>query len=254
MATYCDAYSEFAAVYDTFMDETPYEEWLAYIRRILVQENINDGLLLDLGCGTGKMTRLLAEAGYDMIGVDNSYDMLGIAMEQGPAEILYLCQDMRAFELYGTVRAVVSVCDCLNYILDPEELTKVFQLVNNYLDPKGIFIFDFNTEYKYRDVIGETTIAENREDCSFIWDNFYDEETKINTYEVTVFQKVNSSKEELFTRFMEEHNQRSYSLEEMKRILEKAGMLYVDAFDTDTGKAVTNESGRITVICREQGK
>ena len=111
-----DSYSGFAYVYDTFMDETPYEEWKDYIVEILKDNGIDDGLVLDLGCGTGTLTRLLSDSGYDMIGVDNSEDMLCVAREyemdeDGSLEgsnILYLCQDMRQFELYGTVRAVIS--------------------------------------------------------------------------------------------------------------------------------------------------
>ena len=100
---------------------------------------------------------------------------------------MYLLQDMQEFELYGTVRAVVSVCDSLNYITDREELLQVFRLVNNYLDPKGIFLFDMNTVHKYRDILGETTIAENRDEGSFIWENSYDPENGINIYELAVF-------------------------------------------------------------------
>ena len=176
-----DAYTEFAKVYDLFMDNIPYEEWGAYLKRLLHENGVDDGLVLELGCGTGTMTEILAEAGYDMIGVDNSEDMLELAMEkrvQSGQDILYLLQDMREFELYGTVRAAVSVCDSVNYITEPEELKEVFRLVNNYLDPEGVFIFDFNTVYKYKEVMGDTVIAEDRGECSFIWDNYYYDEEK----------------------------------------------------------------------------
>ena len=173
-------YENFARVYDTFMDNVPYEEWSRYLIGLLRREKIEDGLVLELGCGTGSMTQLLSAAGYDMIGVDNSEDMLEIAMEKKTGSglnILYLLQDMREFELYGTVRAVVSVCDSINYITEEEDLLQVFRLVNNYLDPGGIFIFDMNTVYKYQELLGDITIAENREDCSFIWENTYRHET-----------------------------------------------------------------------------
>ena len=186
-----EAYSGFAEVYDLFMDNVPYEEWCLYLTGLLREYGTDSGLVLDLGCGTGTMTELLAAEGYDMIGVDNSEEMLEMAMEKKAAsgrDILYLCQDMREFELYGTVRAVVSVCDSMNYILEPEELEQVFRLVNNYLDPGGVFIFDLNTEYKYRQM-GDTTIAENRVDGSFIWDNYYDEEERINENDLAVFVK-----------------------------------------------------------------
>ena len=164
-----EMYEDFALVYDRFMDETPYEEWCQFVVGRLKQDQITDGILLDLGCGTGSMTELLAKQGYDMIGVDLSDSMLDIAMEkraQSGHNILYLQQDMREFELYGTVRAVICLCDSLNYLLEEDDLLTTFKLVNNYLDPNGLFIFDFNTVYKYETVIGDSTIAENREDCS----------------------------------------------------------------------------------------
>ena len=151
-----EAYTSFAEVYDTFMDNVPYEEWADYREERLKEYGVKDGLVLELGCGTGSMTELLAEKGYDMIGVDNSEDMLEIAMEkriESGHDILYLLQNMQEFELYGTVKAVVSVCDSVNYITEKAELEEVFRLVNNYLDPQGIFIFDFNTEYKYREIL-----------------------------------------------------------------------------------------------------
>ncbi len=145
-----EAYSGFAEVYDLFMDNVPYEIWGEYLLDRLLEYGIRDGLVLDLGCGTGKMTRFLAKEGYDMIGVDVSQEMLGIAAEKESEgkPILYLNQDMREFELYGTVRAVVSVCDALNYLTEQEDLLSVFKLVNNYLDPGGIFIFDMNNRYE----------------------------------------------------------------------------------------------------------
>ena len=116
-----DAYTNFAEVYDGFMDNVPYRQWADYIQDLLREQGIRDGLVLELGCGTGSLTELLAGKGYDMIGVDNSGDMLQIAMEKrevSGSDILYLLQDMREFELYGTVRAVVSICDSMNYITE----------------------------------------------------------------------------------------------------------------------------------------
>ena len=249
-----EAYTDFASVYDTFMDETPYEEWCEFLITILEKYQIPKELVLDLGCGTGTLTRLLSKAGYDMIGVDNSAQMLSIAMskkEEHKEDILYLLQDMREFELYGTVGAVISVCDSLNYLLEEEDLVQTFRLVNNYLDPKGIFIFDFNTVYKYKDIIGDAVIAENREECSFIWENYYHQEEEINEYDLTVFVR---EEENMFRRFQENHYQRGYRLEQIKGCLEKAGMEFVEALDADTHEEVTEESQRIYCIAREKGK
>ena len=248
------AYTGFAAVYDTFMDNIPYEEWCEYLTGLLKEQGIAGGLLLDLGCGTGSLTELLADAGYDMIGVDNSEEMLELAMEKKETsgkDILYLCQDMREFELYGTVAAVVSICDCMNYILEPEDLTEVFRLVNNYLDPGGVFIFDMNTEYKYREIMGDNTIAEDRDDSSFIWDNQYEEEERINIYDLSIFVREEGN---LFRKYHETHYQRAYTLEDMKHAIAEAGMEYVAAYDAFTKNPPREDSERIYVIAREHGK
>lgn len=261
------AYQDFASVYDELMDDTPYEKWCERIAELIGKYGVSkperdaEGLLdsernlvLDLGCGTGTLTELLYQRGYDMIGVDNSESMLNIAMEKKERsgdEILYLLQDMRELELYSTVGTVVSVCDCVNYILEDEELRTVFSLINNYLYPGGIFIFDFNTDYKYREVIGDATIAENREDCSFIWENIYDPEEELNEYSLTVFVQEEGDR---FRRFTETHLQRGYTVELMCRLVEQAGMTVVEVTDADTGGAVRDESERVYLVAREHGK
>lgn len=291
-----EAYTSFAYVYDTFMDNVPYGEWARHIREKLCEHGVTDGIVLDLGCGTGTMTERLAGYGYDMIGVDNSEEMLELAMEkktESGYDILYLLQDMRGFELYGTVRAVVSVCDSVNYITEPDELEEVFRLVNNYLDPKGIFLFDFNTVHKYRDVIGDSTIAEDRGVCSFIWDNRYYEKEQINEYDLTLFiaedfnpmenayvsertadsedallseegagdlEDTMFSEEEggengsLYRRYTETHYQRGYTLAEIQELLERAGPVFIEAYDADTKETPNDTSERICVIARENGK
>lgn len=248
-----EAYSSFARVYDLFMDNVPYEEWSEYLIGLLKEHGIADGLVVDLGCGTGKMTRLLARAGYDMIGIDNSEDMLEIARDydSDSTQILYLLQDMREFELFGTVRAIVSICDSMNYILEEEDLLQVFRLVNNYLDPGGIFIFDLNTVYKYSELLGETTISENREEGSFIWDNFFDEEENINEYDLTLFIQEEG---DLYRKYEEVHYQRAYELETVKRLLSEAGMEFLASYDAFSREPVREDSERIYVIAREHGK
>lgn len=245
------SYENFARVYDELMDNVPYEEWSEFIVKILQEKEITDGLVLELGCGTGKLMTLLGRAGYDMIGVDNSVDMLQIAREKTTGDFLYLLQDMREFELYGTVRAVVSVCDSINYITEKEELREVFRLVNNYLDPEGLFVFDFNTEYKYRETIGETVIAEDRDDVSFIWFNEYDEESHLNDIDLKVFVQEEG---DIYRKFQEEHVQRGYTLEEIKELLEESGLVFLQAYDEYTAQIPQSDSGRIVVVARENGK
>lgn len=246
------AYSCFAEVYDLFMDNVPYAEWAEAIVGILREQGIEDGLVLDLGCGTGKLTRIMAGYGYDMIGIDNSVEMLEIAGERGGNEqILYLLQDMREFELYGTVRAIYCACDSINYIMEEEELLAVFRLVNNYLDPGGIFIFDCNTPYKYETLLGENTFAENREEGSFIWENYYDPESRVNQYDLTLYIRT---PEGLFRRFEETHLQRCYPEGRLRELLGEAGMEFAGAYSAYTKKPPGEDSERIMLVAREKGK
>lgn len=246
-----DAYTGFAGVYDLFMDNIPYEEWGAYVTGLLQEYGVRDGLVLDLGCGTGTLTRLLADRGYDMIGVDLSGDMLEEAMEKSGPEILYLQQDMREFELYGTVGAIVSICDSMNYLMGYEELVQVLKLANNYLDPGGIFIFDLNTLYKYREILGEQTIAENREEGSFIWENYYDEEERVNEYDLTLFIREEDGR---FQKYEETHYQYAFTLEEVGQAVAEAGMELLAVYDAFTHEPPGEDSERVYVIVREQGK
>ena len=265
-----ESYTDFALVYDTFMDETPYGEWAAFIHELideygiskpclkaLSNENLEDNLLqeknlvVELGCGTGNFTAEMSKLGYDMIGIDNSSSMLNIAMQKKEKDSIpafYLEQDMRDFELFGTAGTFVSVCDSVNYLTDREDIVKMMKLVNNYLFPDGIFIFDFNTVHKYRDVIGDTTIAEDREDCAFIWDNFFDEETNINEYDLTIFVQEEGDS---YRRFFETHYQRGYTLEEMLSILEESGLAFLKAIDADTHNDADESSERIYIIARK---
>ena len=245
-----EAYSGFAKVYDLFMDNIPYEEWTEYLKELLAEEGVNDGIVLDLGCGTGSVTELLAKAGFDMIGIDNSEEMLEIAMEkraENGLDILYLLQDMREFELYGTVKAVVSICDSMNYILDDEDLLDVFRLVHNYLDNDGIFVFDMNTMYKYREILSDHTFAEDREESSFIWENFYDEEEEINQYDLSLFVQEEDGR---YRKYEETHLQRAYEQKCVEELIRKSGLELLHVYDAFTKDVPAEDSQRIYFVCR----
>ena len=249
-----EQYTNFAKVYDLFMDNVPYDKWVEQIKDILYKENIKDGLICDLGCGTGAITERLANLGYDMIGIDNSYDMLDVAMEKKYAsgnDILYLCQDMREFELYGTVRAIISRCDSLNYIRELSELKEVFAWVNNYLDPNGIFIFDMNTEYKYQNILGDNTFAEVREQASFIWENTYDIDKRINEYDLNIFIKLEGDN---YKKFEERHVQKAYTFDEILSAIDSSNMVLEKYLDADTYGDVSEKTERILFVAREKGK
>ncbi len=245
-----EAYTGFAGVYDRFMDNVPYEEWCGYVTELLRENKITDGLLLDLGCGTGTLTELLSVAGYNMIGIDSSPDMLSIAMEKRVAsgsDILYLLQDMREFELYGTVRAVVSICDSMNYITEAADLLTVFRLVENYLDHDGIFVFDLNTIYKYRELLAGNVFAENREECSFIWENDFDEQEMLNEYALTLFIREGDT----YRKYEEVHDQRAYALEEVQELLVQSGLKPLVVYDAFTHEPVREDSERVYIIAKK---
>ncbi|MCD7807694.1 MAG: methyltransferase domain-containing protein [Lachnospiraceae bacterium] len=283
-----ESYTGFAGVYDELMDATPYGEWcqriVDYIEKYGVSKPVrtnletgrpanddpgseagNDGqtlnealeseknLVMDLGCGTGTLTELMARRGYDMIGIDLSCEMLLLALEKKEAsglDIMYFCQDMRELDMYSTIGTIYSVCDSINYLTKDEDVIQCFQQVNLFLFPKGLFLFDFNTVYKYEQ-IGDSVIAESREDCSFIWDNYYDPQTHTNEYDLTIYQQEEGDR---YRRFDETHVQRGYTLEEMKGFLKEAGLEFIEAIDADTGGEVTEISERIFVAAREKGK
>ncbi len=249
-----EIYTGFSMVYDQLMDNIPYEDWCVYLTGLLRDYGCREGLVLELGCGTGALTRLLAQAGYDMIGLDSSPDMLSIARERQAeegTEILYLQQDMREFELYGTVAAVVSLCDSMNYITEYKELVQVFRLVNNYLDPGGYFIFDLNTPYKYRELLADNTFAENREDCSFIWENTYDDETELNEYALTLFVRGEDGR---YERFEEFHYQKAYAIETVEKAAAEAGMEFIAVYDAFTREEPSDTGERVYVILKERGR
>jgi len=188
--------------------------------------------------------------------VDLSEDMLMEAMEkrcESGSNILYLNQDMREFELYGTVAAIYSICDSLNYLTEDGDLATVFRLANNYLDPRGVFIFDFNTPAEYRSPLRRHPIVETQDDVMMIWENTFDEEMMLNEHHVVFFLPAEEDEESsLYEKVEEVHEQRAYTLQEIREALETAGMEFVKAFDAVTGGAVTEETGRVICMAREK--
>ena len=249
-------------MYSELSDNIPYGEWAEYLVGLLKEYGIEQGLVAELGCGTGTMTRMLAKAGYDMIGIDLSEEMLDVARYDHPEtaeDILYHNQDMREFELYGTVAAVVSICDSMNYITKEEELLDVFRLVNNYLDPGGYFIFDMKTAFHYETLMGNCVIAENRDDCSLIWENYYDPIEQLNQYDITIYSRVEFEEADeddeetvLYERLEESHIQKAYPVERVIALLEEAGMEFVAVYDACTKEAPKEASERVYFIAREK--
>ena len=233
------------------MDNVPYDEWCELYADILKEYGITEGIMLDLGCGTGAMTRRFAKKGFDLIGVDASAEMLDMARESEEKDILYLQQDMRSFELYGTVAAVVSVCDSMNYILEEEDLLQVFKLVNNYLDPGGLFVFDMTTPYQYENILGENSFCESRDEAAFLWENFFDKESRINEYDLTLFVRDEKGQTECYRRFVETHYQRAWSPGEVTALLEQSGLKLLGVFGEDGRKPLEDSDERMYFVARE---
>ncbi len=247
-----DIYNDFATVYDSFMEDTPYDKWMTFINKTLQQEGVTPNIICDLGCGTGKMCELFAKDGREVIGIDGSEEMLMIAREQAmdkELDILYLLQDMSTFELFGTVDVIVSTCDSLNYLTEAEQVLSTFKWVNNYLEKGGIFIFDMVTPYKYQHVLGDQVFAQQTEDAAYIWENYYDEATGTNEFQVTFFIEDEDGR---YFRTEEVHYQKAYQVEQVKALLEEAGMELVGVYDDYTDALYSETTERMTFVAREK--
>lgn len=217
-------YGQFASVYDNLIEQD-YALWADYMQALFRRYGAQPQLVLDLGCGTGSLTVELAHRGYDMIGIDLSPDMLSVASAKGEgADIRWLCQDVSAFELYGTVDAVLCTLDVLNYLTKPHKLQKTFDLVKNYLNPNGLFLFDLNTPYKLQRVLGNHIFLHDTKELFYAWDNQFDEDTQLSTQTLTFFAREGAG----YARFDEQHVQRAYPTEQVAHMLEKSGLTLLD--------------------------
>ncbi len=245
-------YEHFADIYDEFMQDASYPEWADYIERLFRKFGAKPKLVLDLACGTGSLTAELAKRGYEMIAIDGSASMLEQARtkiskvsKQAP---LCLQQDMREFELFGTVDSVICTCDSLNYLTEAEDLKTVFRLVENYLEPRGLFIFDMNTRYKFSEILSDQTFAETSDDAAFIWENYFYEEEDINEYQVTFFEQDEDGR---YERHEELHYEKAYDPELIVKLLREAGLEVVAVLDAFTEDEARPDSERICFVARE---
>ncbi len=244
-------YESFAEAYDAFMDNIPYDEWEARLTQILREHGVSAGTVADLGCGTGTLTEALAAKGYDMIGVDASVDMLMIAQNkkaQSGSDILYLEQDIRELSLGSTVQAVICACDTINYLENLDDVKETFARVMEHLEEGGVFVFDVKTPHLYRDVMADNTFAYNLEDSAFIWENFWDEDTRENEYDLAIFLQEESG---LFRRYDEVHVQHAFELEDLKKTLEATGFTVENVYDDYTEDAVNEESERWVFVAHK---
>jgi SAM-dependent methyltransferase len=244
-------YARFAEVYDLLTQDIPYSKWADYLQSAFLKFGRDPKLVLELGCGTGSMAVELSKRGYEMIAADISSEMLSKACEKARAantDILFLNQDMREFELYGTVDAVVCLLDSLNYLTSVSDLKKVFSLVHNYLNPGGLFIFDLNTPYKLSRILGNEVFYEVRDDASWIWENTYDCRKRCATFDLTFFVR---NPDGLYERFDEIHKERAFKKEEILKALNQTGLKFAGDFGNLSFKSPSPKEERIFYIAQK---
>lgn len=247
-------YGLLASVYDEINNEIDYGAWADFIEKIIKKEYKvgQPELVLDLGCGTGRMTVELARRGYDMTGVDNSPEMLEVAREYAidagvGDKMLWLLQDMREFELYGTVDVTVSCLDCINHLTRSSDVRRCFDLVHNYLVPDGLFIFDVNGKWKFENVYADRSYVMETENAFCVWQNDYNQKTKSCDFYITLFSE---DEEGRYVRYDESEREKMYTLSSLKRMLSGAGFEFIGAYSDYDFSEASDESERIYVAAR----
>lgn len=246
-------YDLIAPFYDEVNGDIDYVSWADFIEEVIKRDfRGKPELVLDLGSGTGRMTIELAKRGYDMTGVDSSTEMLDIAKNNAEREgvadkMLWLCQDMSDFELYGTVDVTVSCLDCINHVTDSKELDKCFDLVHNYLIPDGIFIFDINGKRKFETEYSDNSYVfeENGRVC--IWQNFYNEKSGICDFYITLFDEDKDGK---YIRYDDVQKERMYTVRSIKQRLLKSGFEFIGAYRNFDFENATDNDSRIYFVAR----
>lgn len=243
-------YGSFAEYYDSLTSNVDYRKTAEYVSDILSENGINKGILLDLACGTGTMSLIMAQKGYDVIGVDNSPEMLGEAREkalEAGEDILFLCQDMCSIDLYGTVDCTVCLLDSLNHLESKEELLEAFKRVSLFTVPGGLFVFDVNTEYKHKYVLGDNTFVYDNDDVYCVWQNEYDDESKTVEIFLDFFQEENG----LYRRSSEYFAERAFSDSDIKNLLSEAGFTDIKAYGELRKTAPSDTEERVFYVARK---
>lgn len=246
----CIIYNNFAYVYDELTLDIDYKKWADYVEAILAKNKVKASMILELGCGTGSFGIEMARRGYEMICLDLSTEMLDCANEKAKKEgldILFLNQDMCKFELYGTVDVIVCLLDSFNYLTKASQVQKLFKLVHNYLNPDGLFIFDINTQYKFENILSDNLFYEIGDDVTYIWENNYNQKTKIARFDLTFFVK----KGELYERFDETHFERAYSHNEIMKFINESDLKFISVYDELKLKKPSEKSSRNFYICKK---
>lgn len=243
-----DGYLAIARVYDKLNKEIDYSKWASFFESCFERYGgEKPSIVLDLACGTGRMTCEMAQRGYDMIGVDGSVDMLSEAYSKDTSGILYLCQDMRELELYGTVDAVVSTLDCLNHLTNKKDLEKTLHLVHNYLIPDGLFVFDINGKGKFERIYANNSYVSETENGVCVWQNYYNEKTNLCDFYITVFSE---NADGSYARFDDVERERMYTVRSIKTSLLKCNFEFIGAFKSFDFENASDDDERIYIVAK----
>lgn len=245
------SYSSFASVYDELTVNVDYKRRAQYIANILREQGIEDGLLLDLACGTGSLSVEFSKMGYEVIATDASPDMLMEARDKAYDEelnIMFLCQRMEETDLYGTVRAIVCALDSINHLSDIETLNKTFSVLKNFIDDGGIMVFDVNTMYKHREILGNNTFIYDEENVFCAWQNRLLRDERTVNINLDFFRKSGST----YERYNENFNEIAFADEEIVNAVEHGGFRVVARYDDMTLDKPHDKSERIYYVIRRE--
>lgn len=222
------SYTHLALVYDRLMEDAPYQEWVRFAQMEWERYGHQPQQIIDLACGTGTMSILLAQAGYQVAGIDLSEEMLCVTQEKAQEKGLKLNlyqQDMREFVSPEPVDSIVCFCDSLNYITSAAGVKQTFDQVYQALKPGGVFLFDVHSLYKIREVFGDHTFTLTEDGISYIWECECDGEDSV-MHDLTIFVQEGP----LYRRFDEVHVQRGYALEDLLHWLENSGFKEIHSY------------------------
>lgn len=249
------SYDVFSVYYDTLTENVHYSAIAERICSLLTRYGIDRGLLLDSGCGTGTLSVLLAKQGYEVIGADASPDMLmeaqNKAAESG-VQILFLCQPMEQLDLYGTVRAAVCTLDALNHLPNHAAVEAALSRVSLFLEPDGIFIFDVNTLYKHREVLGNKAFVYDTDEVYCVWQNTLRADGATVDIDLDFF--VPFEEDGVYERESEHFTESAYSTEEWEKMLARAGLRILERFDGYSENAPHEASERIVYVVGKETK
>jgi ubiquinone/menaquinone biosynthesis C-methylase UbiE len=244
------SYGIFAKYYDRLMQDVDYAARADYLCAVFKKHNLSGNALLDLACGTGNISFLLAKSGFDVIGVDASPEMLSHAMVKADAAAqnpIFICQDMRSLDLYGTVNAAVCVLDGINHLPSREAVLCTFKGVSLFLEPGGLFVFDLNTPYKLAHILSNNTFVYDYDDLYCIWQNSYNQKTKTCRFDLTFFEKY----ENTYYRNEESFSERAYSTAQIKNLLNASGLSLEAVYDDAGFLEPTGKSERLLYVARK---